>query len=591
MTLFSQLVLVFWQALTSGLRVFAVDSVRDGLVNVRPLRPSGRVLIGISLVVIFGFLTATIFSTLLRSTMDLEPLAISSSTSRGLLVPSAAIAAMLIGLVLAWSFILTGALRMVKAVRTITCVCFLLFGAQALNSGLTSTVTIAVTQPLLSAALSVVSWGSFVMLAASALALPRMRLPLAVDFSVILVLLTLFTLPSIAAFVAAQSGAMQIPVGLADSLSDALMLTAVLLTPFRLISGLELANLAQALSSAAVKSVRRHLSQRALFVAMGAALAVRLGIAVNDLADQTGFNLQRFFGASILTAGIGILAWIYRTRRAQHEVPFRAVVTTVAAFTVVNMALIPLMQAVVSALVAVGMVSGDLQAVAPVVDRTLQVFNQVSDFYSMNSRLLLAIGAAMAAAMLWRKRSEVSSFLAALAWLSVWQWATSTAQPLAALRWELAEFDLVCLIAMTLLALWRAVRKSLTIDFAARVLGVCILFAVLYQTDFLDNPFSPLSGVAAVLILVVGIAWNVITSGGRFLNADSAEFPRMSRALMYFGYVMLTTGVTFWFVVSHTVWQQSLSSSIARTGFELFGIGLVTFVLVNGAESLDGADA
>ena len=38
-------------------------------------------------------------------------------------------------------------------------------------------------------------------------------------------------------------------------------------------------------------------------------------------------------------------------------------------------------------------------------------------------------------------------------------------------------------------------------------------------------------------------------------------------------------------------YQQSLSSSIARTGFELFGIGLVTFVLVNGAESLDGADA
>jgi len=255
------------------------------------------------------------------------------------------------------------------------------------------------------------------------------------------------------------------------------------------------------------------------------------------------------------------------------------------------MALIPLMQAVVSALVAVGMVSDDLQAVAPVVDRTLQIFNQVSDFYSMNSRLLLAIGAAMAAAMLWRKRSEVSSFLAALAWLSVWQWATSTAQPLAVLRWELAEFDLVCLIAMTLLALWRAVRKTLTIDFAARVLGVCILFAVLYQTDFLDNPFSPLSGVAAVLILVVGIAWNVITSGGRFLNADSVEFPRMSRALMYFGYVMLTAGVTFWFVVSHTVWQQSLGSSITKTGFDLFGIGLVTFVLVNGAESLDGADA
>lgn len=591
MTLFSQLVLVFWQALTSGVRVFAVDSVRDGLVDVRPLRPSGRVLIAISLVVIFGFLTATIFSTLLRSAVDLEPLAISSSTSRGLLVPSAAIAAMLIGLVLAWSFILTGALRMVKAVRVITYVCFLLFGAQALNSGLTSTVSIAVTQPLLSAALSVASWGSFIVLAAAALTLPRLRLPLAVDFAVILVLLTLFTLPNIAAFVAAQSSAMQIPVGIADSLSDALMLTAVLLTPFRIISGLELANLAQALSSAAVKSARRHLIGKALFATMAAALVIRLGIALKNLADQADVDVQRFFGAAVLTTGIGVLAWIYRARRAQHEVPFRAVVMTVAAYTAINVMLIPLMQAVVSVLVAVGMASGDLQTVAPMVDRTLQVFNQVSDFHSMNGQLLLAFGATVAAAMLWRKRSEFSSFFAAAAWLSTWRWLTSTEQPFAALRWELADFDLVCLIAMTLLTLWRTVRKSLTIDFAARVLGVCILFAVLYQTDFLDNPFSPLSGVAALLILVVGIAWNIITSGGRFLNADSAEFPRMSRALMYFGYVMLTAGVTFWFVVSHTVWQQSLSSSITQTGFDLFGIGLVTFVLVNGAESLDGADA
>lgn len=587
----AQIFLVLWQVVSSALRVFTVDSVRAGMVDVRPLPPGGKVLVGIGFVVTFLFLAATIFSDQIRSAMPLEPLSISSSPTRGLLVPGLAVPATICGLALAWSFVLAGALRMHRAARVIAYLSFLAFGSQSLSSGMTAAAQFSISDAQLFRTLTIASWATFAALGAALVVLPMLRLPRSVDFAIVAALVTLYAMPGLIALARSAEMAVQVPIGRADSISDALFLTTVLLVPFRMISGMEIVNVAHALSSASVQAVRRHVQRTPMLIVTLAILVARIAFATHDLFITDAPEWQQLLAAIIVIGGAYGLMLLYRNRRSDAAPPFLIIVLTIVAFTIVNMTLIPLMQVVVSALLAYGIGTNSLALVAPLVDPSLAALNQISDFYGAYGLLLLAFGAAVAAVLRWRHRDSVSPFLAGLAWLGVCRWLTSSEQPLAAFRWDIAHLDFVVLLGATGLLAWRCVQRSVDVDFLARVLGVAIFFAFLQQSNLLDNPLSGLSGLASVLILSVGLAWNVLTSGSRFLNAGSPSFPRLSRALVYFGYVMLTVCVTFWLVISHTASLQSLAVSFAMTGFELFGISIVLFTLINGAESLDGADA
>jgi uncharacterized membrane protein len=148
--------------------------------------------------------------------------------------------------------------------------------------------------------------------------------------------------------------------------------------------------------------------------------------------------------------------------------------------------------------------------------------------------------------------------------------------------------DALLIVALIAATAWLLMRGELTQDRAVRLLGITILTALLHQTGFLDNPFSPLFSAGGVLLLVIGITWSVLTAGGRFLNADSSGFPRMSRALMYYGYIMLSLCVAHWFVVSHAVEQQTRQSDITLSGFLLYGLAVAMWLLAQRGRPLMG---
>ena len=63
------------------------------------------------------------------------------------------------------------------------------------------------------------------------------------------------------------------------------------------------------------------------------------------------------------------------------------------------------------------------------------------------------------------------------------------------------------------------------------LLVVTVLSALLNETDFLRNPFSPLFRLAGISFLAFGILWGVLTAGGRYTNAEMPIFrPLVTRA-------------------------------------------------------------
>jgi hypothetical protein len=570
-----QLSLLLWQVLSTGVRVFAYDSVKGGLLDMRPMERGNRAPIVVALIAIMAMLAAIVFADQLRALLPLEPLAIASTTTRGILVPTLAVPVTLVALVLAWSLILAGAVRMHIAIRVMAVAAFLMFGAPALNDIITATAPMTITAPLLAVALNAVAVVASLCLLAAIFLLGRHMHADWLDFVVVLSFVTLFTLPGVIAYSYVRGDAYADPMGQADSLASGLSLAVVLLAPFRMISGLEMANLAGTVTSwmmrAAWRRTGRAFAVGVLFVALG----VRLALAAADIDFGAALPWAAWAGAALHLGGVGLLALAFRHRGSTGVDSFAPMVAAIVAYVSVNILLTPTIQAVTSGFLAFGVVTGQLQSTAANADAALRIFSAASDAYSRYAQLILAGGAAATAAWLFRQRRASASIMAALAWTALTRWFTSVERPLHTLRWEPAHIDLLFMLALAAISVTRLLQRRLDEATALRLLGLVIVFALLGQSSFLDNPFSPLAAIAGVVVLVVGITWNIVTSGGRFLNADSPAFPRWSRATAYFGYVLLSVAVAHWFITTHTVWQQALQSFMTQGGFELFGYAVV----------------
>lgn len=582
--------LTLWQIAASGVRVFAVDSLREGVVDLRPLSRSGRVLVLAALGIVAAFLLSLLFSDALRISGPLETLAVATSEARGLTAPVLAVPITLVTITLAWTYMLTGALHMRRSVRWLAYLSFVLFGAQALGSGMTNAAVNSVLNPLGAALTVLVAFVAFVALLIAFAVLPRLRAPLAVEFSVLASLMTLLVLPS--AWQTALAGATyQTHVfGAADVLNDALVLTRALLIPFLFISGVEMSNFAQSVSGWAIRSVRKHASRRLVIGLLLTLLIARLAQHAAALIGEPA-PWRAWLGALVLFGGLAVIGRLFRQRTLGGNLPFGTIVAWVAAYSAFNVLLFPLMQLATYLLIAFGVISGNIAVVQPLSTSVFSLVDTASDTYGRFSLLLLALAAAaLGVALRRRGRHSLGAFALVLAWSAGWRWITRIDQPLGALRWQLEHLDTLLTPGLLALTVYWLARGRLTEARALKLLGLALLAALLNQTSFLDNPFSPLLNVAGVLLIAVGILWNVLTAGGRFLNTDSAAFPRISRALMYFGYVMLTLCVAHWFVVTHSVAQQTVQSDITLVGFEVFGLALVYWLAIARMTPLVGDD-
>jgi hypothetical protein len=131
----------------------------------------------------------------------------------------------------------------------------------------------------------------------------------------------------------------------------------------------------------------------------------------------------------------------------------------------------------------------------------------------------------------------------------------------------------VVLFTIIGLAWWA--RGRLTRARASRLLFVLTVGALLRQTDFLANPFSPVLGFAGIYFVAFGIAWDALTMG-TWANAGSVRLPRVSRVFLYLGYVLITLAVINWTFGTHDLVAASrLTGDQAIFGFTRFGLPLI----------------
>jgi hypothetical protein len=200
--------------------------------------------------------------------------------------------------------------------------------------------------------------------------------------------------------------------------------------------------------------------------------------------------------------------------------------------------------------------------------------------------LLAAAGVTIASVARRRRNGTLGIFGLVVAWTQLLKGLTSYGRPLASYRFEYSHVDFVMvgmLLSVTLVWLF---RSQLTRERMLRLFAVSALLALLNQTSFLDNPFSPLFGFAGSAFLVFGVFWNVIDVAGHFVNRSTPALPRESRALLYIGYALLAVAANHWFIASHNLVLQQYQSDLTYLAFKDLGFPLAYTVILEGGRSL-----
>ena len=332
-----------WQVVTDGVRLFVWETLRTGMIDLRPLGGVLRLLTVTGLVLVFGFLASILFSDVLRTLSALEPLDFESSSTRGLLAPALAVPLTLGALLFAWSFILTGALAVRSArARWFVFLLYLLFELSGLLSGVFGVPAHAGFLSLGLMGLAYV--GVFALLVLAFIFLPRLSLPLYIQFIFILGLNT-----TLVALGLAQAAAAQVRTGFPYPagylIGTTVSLARVLIIPLLFLSGVEWVNFGVEVARWTTVSVRRHATGWIMGALLGLFLSYRLyGLAVNTIAK--GLNaeqLQSWAGAVLLCLGlVAIMLWLRRRARGE-SVPYGLVVLLVVGLPLFQIVSAPLL--------------------------------------------------------------------------------------------------------------------------------------------------------------------------------------------------------------------------------------------------------
>jgi hypothetical protein len=573
------LLLTLWQISNTAARTFVVGALRDGAIDLDRFGRALRLIAASGLLLIFGFLFSILFNDLLRVNGPLELLSNDSTATRGLLVPRAAIAISLLAITLGWGYALAGALSTSPALRWTTLLAYGVFAILPLSS------------LLFSSGFGALEWivlALLAMLFIDFLVLPRVALPFPLEWS--LVLAPHAGLVLLALLAAARLQALGDEPWVSTLTSSLVQSHIFFIAPFLVIAGLGWADFGLEASGWAVKAVRRHATTALVVLLLLALLGYRLYGLLSSTVSE-GVGLQQWgawAGAALFGAGLLPIAIWRRRQSTGGDVPRRLLVTLAV--------LLPLAQILVAAVLQLAQAAILIQPFQPdMLAQTTRIrmfLAGLSELEPQYRPLLLAFVGLLIAWIAQRRRAaSLAAYGLILAWSQALTWLTRARRPLAAFQYTYADIDAVGLVALTALALAWLLRGRLTGARALRLLGLALLMALLNQTGFLDNPFSPLFGFAGVIFLVFGIVWNILTAGGQFVNQSSPGLPRDSRLLLYVGYVLLSVSVAHWYLVSHNIVVQIVQGDINVLGFLVLGLPLAYLTLVEGGERLLGADS
>lgn len=194
-----------------------------------------------------------------------------------------------------------------------------------------------------------------------------------------------------------------------------------------------------------------------------------------------------------------------------------------------------------------------------------------------NWQTLLAVVAILAT--LWfarRGRRTVALYLGILGTDALWIQLTNPGRPSSFLGWSgLEPVDFWWVVIFSAVAFFWLVRGRLTEERARRLSMLVLITLLMRQTGFIEDPFSPFLGFTGVGMIAIGIVWDALTIGF-WANNDSRGMPRVSRILLYLGYVLFSIAVVNWSLASHDISQVDFfTGQAALGGFSLFGKPLI----------------
>jgi hypothetical protein len=140
--------------------------------------------------------------------------------------------------------------------------------------------------------------------------------------------------------------------------------------------------------------------------------------------------------------------------------------------------------------------------------------------------------------------------------------------------------DVWWLLLFTGLTVYWLARRQLTSRRASVLAFVVLITLLLRQTDFISNRFSPFVAGGGLGFLAFGLVWDALTVGA-WANTGSNALPRVSRILIYLGYILMTVTVVNWFVASHDLAAVGrLTGDLGLLGLDAFGKPLLYTIFV-----------
>lgn len=614
-TLLVALVAFLWAVSFGAVRDFVWADVRKGLLDVGGFSRVTRGVIWLGFGLLLAMVAALLFNDVWRAQSQLFPLA-RDMPGRGMLLPAALAPATLFIISIAWSFGLTGVLHAHWAIRMGGVLLYVLSASTWIrqSSGDDSGVTL-------------VGWGAIAAVPIFFL-LRSARTPRpGLEFAALLPLvgLTFALLQARGVDTLRQTG---VPIVLGDLSLSVQNLSAVIF-PLLLRVGFNIVDFTQRAAGWTVAIASDRLPRWAPSMSLLLLLAWRLHDVVRDAAERIAASsleaeLLPFGWALTVPLGVALVWWaVSRSapspaaaeRRPRGSGPAMTVEDVSAAAGKYALPLIVawdapqlaqflvslLSQSLVSLvgldmLVAGALLRGSEREFATTVQASTQPVAQAlsSTTLIFTWRVLVdATALVLAAWALRRGRPALALFLGLFGFLDLRSALSRPPGPLAALTSVGAgspvEFWWVVVFA-SVAVVWR-VRRTLTRTRVERLLFLLLATALLRQTDFIANPFSPFLGFAGVWFIAFGIVWDAVTVGS-WANGNSAALPRASRVFLYLGYVLMTVVVVNWALTVHDIqYVGFFTGEIALGGLNVFGRPLLYAIFAATlAQSAGGAD-
>jgi len=547
------------------------DELKGGMLNLQGLRRPLRVLVVFGFGLLLAMLIAMVFNDFFRGRYDL--LALPGGTpGRGSLIPSPLLSVTLFVLAVGWAFVLASVLDMPIWARIVLLAVYVCFASVWQGFGLGNRNDDLV-------ALGWVGVGAVV-----ALFVIRIKIDArpVLDFCLLLAFVTITFAAGqyrLLDFDRSSGGAF----GLFQATQSVNLLSTFVL-PLMFLIGLDIAAFALNIGEYGTHFLEERFADKVLpvFAAITAALAaLQVFFVLRDAFDEPS-PWQTLAGAALLPLGFAVLWALVHVRRRVVGAEDEAFILAARAWAprIVVLVFLPLIIQTTLLLTLNFVNATNLTTNLDVIQHWEDLSQWVADRQPLWSDLLGIAFLLCAAWLASRHRRNAALFVGGVGVMSLFIELTGANGWLSAWATSRGRTTSMWTIALLITAIVWIARGQLS---RHRVRGLLLAFGLallLGQQSFLEDPIGVL-GFLGIALIAMGFVADA-TAYGDWANRDSPRLPRVSRVLLYVGYVLFAVALVNWALVSHNLADTQLyTGQGALAGFAFLGQPLIFLVFLS----------